>query len=208
MLVQHHVDQNSQDWLDLRAGMITGSAIGKVMANYGKAFGEPAKVYAATIAVERLTDKPVESTFYNQHMKRGHEQEPLARMAYEAETFCDVDDAGFWSDGWYGSSPDGLVGDNGIIEIKCVTPGAHYAVIRKASFDTSYKWQMLYNTWLLQRDWCDFISYCFDFPSETRVHTHRLYLDQFDADIRKIESRLIQFDELVNEAIHTIQRAA
>ena len=207
MLVRHSVDQNTDDWLKLRAGKVTGSAIAKVMANFGKAFGEPAKVYAANVAVERLTKKNIESTFCDDHMARGHEQEPLARVAYEEKTFCEVEDGAFWTNGNRGSSPDGLVGETGIIEIKCVTPGVHYRVIKKDSFASAYKWQMLFNTWLLEREWCDFVSYCSDFPKDSRVHVHRLHLADFTKEVQQIETRILQFEDLVGETIEIIQGA-
>ena len=66
--------QNTDEWLDMRAGKVTGSAIGKIMANYGKSFGEPAKKLAVDIAVERITGKRITTNDYkNSHMERGHE---------------------------------------------------------------------------------------------------------------------------------------
>lgn len=73
------VEQNSNEWFELRAGKLTSSKLGIVMANYGKALGEPAKKYAVNIAIEQITGEPIASTFTNAHMERGHEQEPIAR---------------------------------------------------------------------------------------------------------------------------------
>jgi hypothetical protein len=112
------IDQNTDEWLILRCGKVTGSGVAKVMANDGAAFGQPAKDYAVQIALERLTGIPQGSNYSNAHMERGHEEEPLARVAYEDEFFCDVDNGGFFDCGDTGCSPDGLVGENGLIEIK------------------------------------------------------------------------------------------
>jgi len=76
----HDVDQNTDEWFAMRAGLLTSSKLGTVMANYGKAFGDPAKKYAVNIAIEQITGQPIPSTFSNDHMERGHEQEPVARM--------------------------------------------------------------------------------------------------------------------------------
>ena len=77
----YDVEQNTDAWLQLRAGKLTSSNLGKVMANYGKAFGDPAKKLAVQIAIEQITGKPQESGYSNDHMDRGHEQEPIARIA-------------------------------------------------------------------------------------------------------------------------------
>ena len=125
------VQQNTDDWFSLRAGKLTSSKLGVVMANYGKSFGEPAKKYAVNIAIEQITGEPIPSTYTNEHMQRGHEQEPLARMLYEEEYFCDVTNGGFFGSKFIGCSPDGLVSDSGLIEIKSVIGSVHFANIKR-----------------------------------------------------------------------------
>ena len=142
----HDIDQNTDEWLDLRAGKVTGSSISKVMANFGKPFGNPAKALAATIAVEQLTGKrSVSGGFTNPHTERGHENEPLARMLYEQEYFVKVSNGGFYDNGDTGCSPDGNVLDDGLIEIKDALISIHYERTRKGGFDSTYKWQLLFN---------------------------------------------------------------
>ena len=105
----------SDEWFDLRGGRLTSSKLGVIMANFGKSFGEPAKKYAVNIAIEQITGNPIASTYTNDHMQRGHDQEPIARMMYESEQFCDVTNGGFFESEFIGCSPDGLVGDDGVI---------------------------------------------------------------------------------------------
>ena len=64
-MIFHDVEQNTDEWFALRAGMLTGSGFGKIMANYGKAFGDPAKKYAANIAIEQITGTPISSDYSN-----------------------------------------------------------------------------------------------------------------------------------------------
>ena len=90
------VNQNSDEWFKLRAGMLTSSKLGVIMANFGKSFGEPAKKYAVQIASEQITGDPISSGYSNEHMDRGHQQEPIARMLYEEQSFCDVGNGGFF----------------------------------------------------------------------------------------------------------------
>lgn len=88
------VPQNTDEWQALRLGKVTASNFGCFMANEGKAFGDPAKRYALQIALEISTGRKAEASFSNEHMERGHEQEPVARMLYEEETFSDVSNGG------------------------------------------------------------------------------------------------------------------
>ena len=174
MLKFHDVKQNTDEWYQLRAGKPTSSKLGTIMANYGKAFGEPAKKYAVDIAVEQLTGRPTPSVYSNKHMERGHEQEPVARMLYEEQKFCDVTNGGFWGDDYFGCSPDGIVGEKGCIEIKSVIAHVHYANIKRNGVDPAYKWQCIGNLFFTGSDWIDFISYCEQFPDDRKLFTHRM----------------------------------
>ena len=89
MMVWHDVDQNSDEWMALRVGRVGGSSIGRIMANYGKAFGQPAQDLAVRIALEQIIGVKSAGGFSNSHTERGHEQEPVARMRYEEWTFTD-----------------------------------------------------------------------------------------------------------------------
>jgi hypothetical protein len=195
----HDIQQNTDEWLALRAGKLTSSKLGVIMANYGKAFGEPAKKYAVDIAIEQITGQPVGGSYQNEHMERGHEQEPIARMLYESETFCTVDNGGFFGSDTVGCSPDGLVGSDGEIEIKCVIPSVHYANIKRQAFDPAYKWQCIGNLKFTGRDWIDFISYCEGFPQGRQLFVHRGRVSEFEEEFKMIDSRVDQFMELISE---------
>ena len=195
----HDIEQNTDEWLELRAGKVTGSACAKIMANYGKAFGNPAKDLAAVVAVEQLTGKrAASSSFMNEHMERGHIEEPIARAQYETQFFTDVKNGGFYDNGATGCSPDGLAGDNGVIEIKSAIVSIHYARIKRASYDPAYKWQLLFNLRESGREWIDFVSYCADFPPHKRLFVSRLNVGDFSAELGEIEARLYEFFELVH----------
>lgn len=197
----HDVDQNTDEWLDLRCGKLTGSAVGSVMANFGKAFGEPAKKLAIVIACEQVTGKrSLIDSYSNAHMERGHEQEPLARGRYEEEFFCTVSKGGFFESGMLGCSPDGLVFDDGLIEIKSVIAPVHFANISRANIDPSYKWQIYFNLMVTERKWLDFVSFCPDFPEQTRLFTHRVMRDDCDEHFKKLNIRMAEFFQLVEES--------
>lgn len=194
----HDVDQNSDEWFALRAGRLTSSKLGTVMANYGKSFGEPAKKYAVNIAIEQITGQPIASTYTNEHMERGHEQEPIARMLYEEENFTEVTNGGFFGSDFIGCSPDGLVGD-GLIEIKSVIAPVHFATIKRQNVDPAYKWQCIGNLKFTGLDWIDFVSYCADFPEDKQLFVKRLHVDQLTEEFEMIDIRIGEFKTLVDE---------
>lgn len=202
----HDVEQNSEPWEALRVGKVTASNFGTFMANDGKAFGEPAKRYALQIALERVTGTKAAFSFTNDHTERGHEQEPVARMLYEAEQFVEVTNGGFFDWGLYGDSPDGLVMEDGAVEIKSVTASVHYATLRRGSFDPAYRWQLIGHLDCTGRDWIDFISYCSEFPEASQLIVHRLNRDDYHDDIQRLRDRREAFLELVEQTYQSIPR--
>jgi hypothetical protein len=190
----------------LRPGKITGSKekIGSVMAwhdtplkNGNPKWGDPALRLAIEFADIELGGKPTPSGYSNQHMERGHEEEPIARQEYEGEYFVDVTNGGFFDNGKTGCSPDGLVDENGIIEIKCVIKSVHFECIKRNSYDPKYKWQLIHNLKESGREWIDFVSYCSTYHK--KLFIHRIYAEEVQAEFKMIESRLKAFFELVED---------
>ena len=191
----HNVDQNTDIWYNLRIGKITGSHFGSIMANDGKAFGNPAQEYAIQVALERVTKSRMESGFTNAWMDRGHELEPIARYLYELETFETVDNGGIYIEGDYATSPDGNVNQDGQIEIKSVKFSTHFERIRKGGYDLKYKWQLQGNLWVSGRSWTDFTSYAPEFPEDKELYIFRVYRDE--EMIERLETRLFEFNKLI-----------
>lgn len=193
------IEQNTDEWLQMRVGKVTSSGVGKIMANYGKAFGPPAKEYAVKIALEQLTGKAVGQHYTNAHMERGHEQEPIARALYEERYFCEVNNGGFFDNQITGDSPDGLVYEDGVLEIKSVIGHVQFATIKRGSFDPKYKWQLVFHLRETGRDWVDYASYSSDFPDGDRLYVHRSTRDDFKEEFEMVNNRLIEFYKLVEE---------
>ena len=195
----HDIEQNGDEWYQMRGGLITSSKLGTIMANYGKSFGDPAKKYAVNIAIEQITGNAISSTYSNAHMERGHEQEPIARMLYEDEYFCDVENGGFFEDGEVGCSPDGLPA-GGVIEIKSVIATTHYANVKRGSLDPAYKWQCYGNLLFTGRNWLDFVSYCADFPEDKQLFIHRINKADSTQQFDMIERRIEEFKGLIKSS--------
>lgn len=206
----HDVEQNTDEWFELRRGKLTTSKLGDIMANYGKAFGDPAKRYALRLAIEQKTGQRLEEeSFKNSYMEAGHEWEPVAVNEYETSQFCTVSNGGFCESleiANFGGSPDGLVlpeynlsSDRGGIEVKSVISWTHNKNIKRGTFDPAYKWQKLGNIWLCDLDWLDFISYGYTYPEEKRLYTYRIIREEYQEEIDKIKPRIEQFMELVEK---------
>lgn len=204
----HNVEQNGPEWDALRMGKATASGYSKFMANYGKAFGDPALRYALQIALERVTGNKAEHSFRTDDMDRGHEQEPIARMRYEEQNFADATNGGFFDCGEWGDSPDGLVDDDGVLEIKCVIAPIHHANIRRGKPDPSYRWQIVGHFDGTGRDWVDFASYCSDYPEHRQLVVYRTYRNEVEAELAQLAERRAQFLELVRAETDQLQQKA
>jgi len=202
-MIFHDVMQNSDEWFNLRIGKVTTSKFGVFMANYGKSFGEPAQRYAFKIAKEQVTKERIEEESYtNIHMQNGHIWEPVAREAYEEETFNTVMNGGFCQHEKYldvGGSPDGLIEKCGGIEIKSVIDWTQRNTIKRGTFDPSYRWQILGNIWLCDLEWLDFVSYGFTYTESKRLFVHRVNRSEYQDEIDMIEPRLNDFQELIEK---------
>lgn len=200
----HKIEQNTETWRKWRAGKITMSELNKVMANFPKAFGEPAKKYAVNLAIEQITKQPILSAYQNDVMHEGHIREPIANAKYEALNFVEVEPGGFFCTDQVGCSPDGIV-ENGLIEIKSsITPFAHYERIRKQAVDSAYRWQVIGALWLTGYEWLDFVSYSPDFPIDKQLFVIRLKRSEFSEEFKMIDKRVAEFLKLIESSKQTI----
>jgi putative phage-type endonuclease len=195
------IEQRTESWLTERAGKVTASALYKVMARTKTGYGADRANYHAQLVAERLTGCPADS-FSNAAMQWGTDTEPQARAMYTLETGMDVIETGFWphpSIGMTGASPDGLVGEAGLVEIKCPNTATHIATLRGASIDRKYLLQMQWQMACTGRDWCDFASFDPRLPDEMQLHVRRV---QRDADLlAEIESEVTKFLAEVDQAV-------
>jgi len=150
-------EQRSDEWYQVRAGRVTASHFNDVM---NKKSGR--ETYMMRLLAERLTGSR-EETYQSQDMLNGIELEPEAREFYEWVTGTTVCQVGFMEmDKDVGCSPDGLIGEDGLIEIKCprVTTHIRYILGELKPTETTYKWQVQGQLMICKRKWTDFVSFC------------------------------------------------
>ena len=174
--------QGTDEWQELRRGRATGSNFDACLAQ-GKGSAEAATraQYRVRLAIERITGKVIENNFKSPAMLGGTEQEPFARMAYESRTGHIVEEVPFIKHDFLmaGVSPDGLIGDDGMVEFKCPTPAVHWSYLQLTNKPPSeYKAQVYGQLWVAKRKWCDFVSYNPLFPEALQLHIVRLYRDE------------------------------
>lgn len=170
-------DQGTEAWHLERLGKVTASQMHNVMMKPSTAGYQN---YRAQLICERLTGQPTE-TFTSAAMIHGTETEPQARAIYEMEFGVDVEQVGFIdhpSIAMCGASPDGLVGENGLVEIKCPQPATHIKTLTGAGIDRKYILQMQWQMICTGREWCDFVSFCPSLPPEMQMFDERVYLHQ------------------------------
>lgn len=173
------MEQRSDEWFAARMGKVTASRIGDLMARTKTGYGASRANYAAQLMQERFGCQ-VES-YSNAAMQWGTETEPRARAAYEFLTGLSVEETGFVDHphiAMSGASPDGLVGDTGLIEIKCPQTTTHFAALEGASIDRKYLLQMQWQMACTGRQWCDFASYDPRVPMEMQLHVQRVHRDE------------------------------
>lgn len=174
------IEQRSAEWFAERCGKVTASKIADMMARTQKGWGASRANYAAQLVCERLTGT-VEPSYTNAAMQWGNDWEPAAREDYGLLVGEFVEEVGFVhhpSIGMSGASPDGLVGDDGLVEIKCPNSATHIATLRGEPIADKYIKQMQWQMACTGRQWCDFASYDPRLPERMRLHVIRVPRDQ------------------------------
>jgi len=198
------MEQGSEAWKALRLGKVTASRMKDVMSNgRGGALSKASESYMMELIAERLTgeSKPF---FENDAMKWGTATEPQARAMFELETGFDVEEVAFIEyDDFVGVSPDGLVCDRGLIEIKCPTTTTQIKRALSGDYAKDYKDQIQMQLWVSGREYCHFISF------DPRLDCPASYLSQIverdEEYISKMTEKTHAFVKKMNEILDQLQ---
>lgn len=186
--------QGSPEWLESRAGKVTASRISDVLAKIKLGEAKTRRDYRYQIMAEILTGRAQEQGFINDEMRWGTENEPYARSAYEVAKGVMVDKAGLVihpANDRAGASPDGLVGADGMTEIKCPKTATHIGYLTDGIVPSQYIPQMQWQMACAERDWNDFVSYDPRLPEHLQLFVCRLNRD--DGKIREMEAEVAVF---------------
>lgn len=185
-------EQNSAEWLAARCGSLGASSIADMVAKTRTGWGASRFNLAARIVCERLTGTPQES-YTNAAMQWGHDTEPQARAMYEFMRDVAVQQVGLVlhpSINKSHASPDGLVGEDGLIEIKCPNTATHIETLLSEDVEGKYVKQMQWQMACCGRAWCDFVSFDPRLPAEMQMFVQRVRRDdEFIAELER-EARL------------------
>lgn len=199
------VEQGSDLWKQLRLGHVTASNMADVMAKGKYGESEARRKYKVRLVAERMTNQSQDS-YSNAAMEWGIEQEQFAAMAYEVKTNTLLDKTGFWPHetiAWLGVSPDRLVGNDGLVEIKCPNTTTHIDYILDDQVPAKYHKQIQCQLWVTGRQWCDFVSYDPRLPLENQLFIKRAYPEK--EFIAEMEAETLKFLDEVEQLINQLK---
>lgn len=197
--------QRDPAWYALRCGKVTASRVSDVLARTKSGWGASRANYAAELIAERLTGKPCES-FTNAAMQWGIDQEGPGREAYCFYRDCDVTLVDFVHHPrieMSGASPDGLIGPDGLVEIKCPNTAQHLETLLDGTIPEKYILQMQWQMACTERTWCDFCSFDPRLPERMRVFIKRIERD--DKQIGILEKEVALFLKEIDTKLMTLR---
>lgn len=199
------MEQGTEEWFAARLGRVTASRVNDIVARTKTGYSASRDNYLAQLVCERLTGKGAES-YTNAAMAHGTETEPLARAAYEMKNSVLVDEVGFVQHPTLmaGASPDGMVGQDGLIEIKCPQTNTHIDTLLSGKIPTKYKAQMTWQMLCTGRQWCDFISFDPRLPQELQMFVQRYSYDVEYAN--QLENEVKLFLAEVDKTLTTLNQ--
>lgn len=203
--------QGTDAWFAVRCGKVTASRISDVVAKTKSGWGASRATYMGELIAERLTGIPMPS-YTNAAMQWGIDTEPQARAAYEFYSDAKVELIGFVDHPHIpmtGASPDGLIGKDGLVEIKCPNTATHIETLLGQSIPSKYTNQMQWQMFCTERQWCDFVSFDPRMPESMRIFIRRLNRDQaiissLENDVRKF---LFELDVKVRDLKNIYEKA-
>jgi putative phage-type endonuclease len=198
------VEQLSPEWFAQRCGKATASRISDIVAKTKSGYSTSRANYMAQLVVERMTNQVAES-YTNAAMEWGVENEGFARAAYESKTGVLVDEVGAIDHptiAMSAASPDGLVGDDGCLEIKCPNTATHIDTVLGGEIAKKYYDQMQWQMTCTGRSWCDFVSYDPRMPEGLQLFVKRV--PKNDTYLAELEVEVVQFLKEVDDKVNKL----
>ena len=198
------IEQGSEEWFAQRLGKVTASRISDVLATIKSGEALVRRNYRTQLVSERLTGQRTE-TYVNSAMQWGTDTEPMARDAYIFK-YADVEEVTMIQHPTIemaGASPDGLVGSDGLIEIKCPQNNTHTSTLMSQQVPSKYINQIQWQLCCTERKWCDFVSYSPNFPSNLQMFVKRVERDE--ELINRLEMEVKKFLTEVEDCVNFLK---
>ena len=191
------IEQGTPEWYKIRAGRPTASKFGVILAS-GKEGGESLtrRKYMMQLAGEIVTGEPMES-YSNRHMLRGKQMEAEARELYAFLTDTEPKQVGFIRNGNKGASPDSLIGEDGMVEIKTCLPDLIIEMILKDDFPPKFKAQVQGQLWTAEREWNDLFVFWPKLTFKKRAYRDSFYIRQLSNEVDRFNNELSDVVERV-----------
>jgi len=204
------MEQRSPEWYAIRLGKVTASRVSDVTSKTKTGYSTSRQNYAAELIVERLTGRQGDF-FQTAAMAWGTNTEPMARSAYEARMGVLVEEVGFVPHPnieMAGASPDGLIGEEGLVEIKCPNTSTHIEILLSKTVPLKYLYQMQWQMACTGALWCDFVSYDPRMPEGMQLFIERWERsDDTIMDLeREVEKFLSEIDEKISKLTCVYQK--
>lgn len=187
-MIVHDVVQRSPEWYSVRLGRLTASRAGDMLATTKSGRSTSRKNLLMQLVLERVTGQSQEISWQSQAMKDGIEREPAAVERYQRMTGRTVTPVGFCAHDTLkaGCSPDGFVGDDGLLSIKSPIAATHWQYLKSGVIPDDYLKQITHEMWITERTWCDWFSFQPTFPAHLQTKLVR---------VTRVESEVLAYDK-------------
>lgn len=212
-MIWHQIAQNTDEWVRLRLGVLTASEFHRIITPKGKlARNDTSRGYMNRLLAEWMLGCPLEEDPYeSEWMQRGHELEEQAMRAYAFETNLDPQPGGFFTtdDGLIGASPDFVVGDSRLLELKCPAPHTHVGYLVRRALDDKYKPQVQGQLFVCEREIDDLQSYHPAFPTVIMPNTRdEAFIGEMEAALRQFTDEMLTCREFLEREYGPPKRPA
>lgn len=203
-MILTHIEQGSDEWFAARCGVVTASNFKAIMTGGA---GKTRLNYMRRLRDEIITGRPTPQSYQSAAMQRGCDLEPEARKAYEHASkynVCEVGIVYLNENKRIAASPDGLIANNGGLEIKCPLPHNHTKYVHEACVPKQYVPQVQGNLWVTGREWWDFVSFAPEIANDSHLMICRAYRDE--TYIKILRENVLRFVEELDRAVQAVQR--
>jgi len=208
-MIIHNCEQGGEEWIRLRLSIPTASCFDQIITPKTMKLSASSPTYMHVLLAQWITGEPLD-TFEGDWTRHGHEYEDESRSSYAFASGQSIEQVCLitTNDGMVGASPDGMVGDDGLVELKCTKGNTHVAYLLKRDVDEKYRTQLQGQLWVCEREWVDIQSYCVGFPSVViRVNRDDDYISKLSDAVLSFVDVMLETREKLTQQYGPFKRA-